>query len=311
MHVVVTGAGGRLARALLPVLLADPAVGRVTGIDRAPIASAHRKLVALRADIAEPRAHAALRGADALVNLAFVVLRGRMPLAAMRATNVEATKALLGAAADAGVKIVVHLSSAAVYGNGANLTEAAPLAPLPGFQYAQHKAEVDAWIAHALPHASVLRPTIVLGPHAHPLLVTLLDLPFYVRVPEPQPRLSLVHEDDVAQAVRLALAPGTSGPFNLAAQHGIAMRDLVRARHARTAGISPRLARVALATTWRLTGFGGEPGWIDGARAPLTLDCTRARQRLGWQPRYDDCESIVATCGRGACAVSAGTQNNE
>ncbi|MGC1817842.1 MAG: NAD-dependent epimerase/dehydratase family protein, partial [Casimicrobiaceae bacterium] len=194
MRVVVTGAAGRLACAVLPRLCADPAIGSVTGIDRTPPAFSHPKFEPVVADIAERAAHARLPGANALVNLAFVVMRGRRPLREMARNNVDGTKALLTAAEVAGIDPIVHLSSAAVYGGGVGLTEYAALAPLPRFQYALQKAQVDAWIAKALPRAAVLRPTVILGPNAQPLLRRLASAPCYLRLPDPQPRLQCVHE---------------------------------------------------------------------------------------------------------------------
>ncbi|MGE5088980.1 MAG: NAD-dependent epimerase/dehydratase family protein, partial [Candidatus Levyibacteriota bacterium] len=246
MRVVVTGAAGRLARAVLPMLCAEPAIAQVVGIDRVQPAFGHLKFRALVTDIGEQAAHAQLRGADALVNLAFVVLRGRQPLREMLRANVDATRALLSAAHDAGVGSVVHLSSAAVYGRGTDIAEDAPLAPLPRFRYALHKAEVDAWIAQELPDAAVLRPTIILGPHAQPLLMQIASAPLYVRLPEPQPRLQCVHEDDVAQAIALALTRRASGAFNLAAPADFSLRELVLARHPRARGVPLALARAAL-----------------------------------------------------------------
>lgn|SRR5512146_2673555 len=296
MHVIVTGAAGRLARAVLPLLCEHPAIERVTGIDRIAVAYRHPKLATRAVDIADRAARDTLHDADALINLAFVVLRGHMSLAAMTATNVEATKALLLAAADAGIASIVHMSSAAVYGCGIDLAEDAPLAPLPRFAYAQHKADVDRFLAATLPPVAVLRPTIVLGPNAQPLLKALLALPFHVRVADPQPRLCVVHEDDVATAVLLALDRRARGPFNLAAPSTFSVRDVVRARHAWAPGVPPVLARAALEVAWRTTGWGGEPGWLDGAAASLTLDCTRARTLLGWRPRHEDCNAIIAAC---------------
>src|SRR5574340_267645 len=98
MRVVVTGAAGRLARVLLPRLCADPAIERIVAIDRARIGFGHPKLVPVVGDIGDAATHERLDGADALVNLAAVLLRGRARVAAMRATNVDATKALLAAA---------------------------------------------------------------------------------------------------------------------------------------------------------------------------------------------------------------------
>lgn len=293
MRVVVTGAAGRLARAFLPMLCADPAIARVTGIDRMPPAFGHAKFEPVVADIGDRAAHARLRGADALVNLAFVVLRGRLSLNEMRRSNVDATRALLSAAHDAKVGSIVQLSSAAVYGHGTRLAEDAPLAPLPRFGYALHKAEVDAWIAQALPGIAVLRPTIILGPNAQPLLKRIAAAPCHVRLPDPQPRLQCVHEDDVARAVALALTQRASGAFNLAAATEFSLRELVLARHPHAPGVPLALSRLALGLAWRTTGWGGEPGWFDGITETLTLDCARARTVLGWRPRHEQWREIA------------------
>lgn len=293
MRVVVTGAAGRLAKAVLPRLCADPAIGQVTGIDRVRPAFDHAKFQSVVADTGERAAHLSLHGADALVNLAFVVLRGRLPPHAMLRNNVDGTKALLSAAHDAGIGSIVHLSSAAVYGHGTDVAEDAPLAPLRRFGYALHKAEVDAWIAQALPGVAVLRPAIILGPNAQPLLRQLAAAPCYVRLPEPQPRLQCVHEDDVAQAVALALAQRASGAFNLAAPTDFSLRELVLARHPHAPGVPLSLARVALGFAWRATGWGGEPGWLDGIAQSLTLDCRRALSVLGWRPRHEQWREIA------------------
>jgi UDP-glucose 4-epimerase len=293
MRVVVTGAAGRLARAVLPRLCADPAIGSVTGIDRARPTFSHPKFEPVVADIAERTAHARLTGADALANLAFVVMRGRQPLREMARNNVEGTKALLAAAQAAGIGSIVHLSSAAVYGHGVGLTEDAALAPLPRFQYALQKAQVDAWIAQALPRAAVLRPTVILGPNAQPLLRRLASAPCYLRLPDPQPRLQCVHEHDVAQAIALALGLGAPGPFNLAAPGDFSLRELVRARRPRAHGVPLALAGVALRVAWRATGWGGEPGWLDGVTESLTLDCSRASAVLGWRPRHVHWQEIA------------------
>jgi UDP-glucose 4-epimerase len=296
MHVVVTGAAGRLARVVVPLLCADRAIARVTEIDRVASQYRHPKLASIVADIGDRSAHARLREADALVNLAFVVLRGKLPLRDMARTNLDATRALLSAAANAGVASIVQLSSAAVYGTGSELVEDAPYAPLPRFDYARQKAQIDAWVVRELPRASVLRPTIILGAHAHPLLRQLVTLPFYVRLPDPQPHLSVVHEDDVARAVLLALDRRAGGAFNLAAPSTFSLRELVRAHHPHAPGVPLALARGALQLAWRTTGWGGEPGWLEGVGAPLTLDCRRARAVLGWAPRHVEWREIIASC---------------
>jgi UDP-glucose 4-epimerase len=295
VKVLVTGSSSRLARALLPLLCAEEQVTHVTGVDIAPPHFAHEKFHAEQGgqgDIRSPRVQALLAGHDALVHLAFVVLRGRMPLAAMAEINVAASHQLFLAARAAGVRRLVHLSSASVYGAGGQLTEDAPLAPLADFAYGQHKAQLERRLQADVPGCVRLRPHVILGPHAQPLLRRLLRLPLYLALPDPQPRLQCVHEDDVARAILAALERDVSGVFNLAAPDVFHYRDLIRGAHRVALALPPPLARAALTAAWRLTGWGGEPAWVAGLAQTLTLDCARAQRELGWQARHDSMAAV-------------------
>lgn len=294
MKVVVTGAAGRLARAVLPILCRHPRVEQVHGIDWREVAFTHPKFLAHRADLREGLSERLLAGADGLVHLAFIVLRARLDPGSMRAINVDGTLALLRRARAAGVPRRVYLSSAAVYGAGEQLGEDAPLAPLPGFEYARHKAEVEKRLEAADPECVRLRPHAIVGPHCQPLLKRLLRQPFYVRLPDPQPRLQCVHEDDVAQAVVACLLKDVGGPFNLAAEDTFCFRDAIAERHRLPVAVSLATARRVVRFGWRFAGLFGEPGWVEGLALPLTLDCTRARTELGWRPRYACREALAA-----------------
>lgn len=295
MRILVTGAAGQLARAVLPRLCHDHAIDRIIALDRRPIDFSHQKIAPLSADLRTTQLAPLLRNCDALVHLAWTVLRGRTSARAMRANNIDASQKLFLTAQAAGVKRLIHVSSAAVYGSGSLLTEHSALQPLDQFLYAQHKAEFEAWLATEIPTALVLRPHIILGPNALPLLRAVLALPLYVRLPDPQPLLQCVHEQDVADAIARALHSAQAGPFNLAAADVFNYREVIRARHRRALAVPYPLARLALHAAWRLTGFGAEPGWLEGIRADLTLDCGQARQLLGWQPRWSSREALQQT----------------
>jgi UDP-glucose 4-epimerase len=295
VKVFVTGSGSHLARALLARLCADERVTGVTGIDRAPPRFSHAKFRALELDIRDPSLPALLEGHDALVHLAFVVLRGHMSETDMFDVNVTAGHALFHAARRAGIRRLVHMSSAAVYGSGTGLTEDAPFAPVAHFLYARHKARLEQLLAAEIPECVRLRPHIILGPNAHPLLRQLLGLPCYPKLPEPQPRLQCVHEDDVARAVLLALTGQASGPFNLAVEDSFSYREAIRARHRISLPLPPRAARAAAELAWRLWAWGGEPAWLAGFEHPLVLDCRRAAVQLGWRSRYDAARVLAET----------------
>ena len=297
VNVLVTGSSSHLARALLPVLCADDSITRVTGVDIAFPHFAHEKFHAITCDIREQRLTEFLPEHDALVHLAFVVLRGRMSEPGMADVNVRGSHRLLLAARDAGVKRIVHLSSAAVYGEGVNVTEAAPYAPLHGFLYGAHKAQLERLLEVQIPECVRLRPHVILGKNAQPLLLQLLNLPLYPALPRPYSRLQCVHENDVAQAVLLAIRHDVSGPFNLAADDSFSYCELIRRRHRFALPLPPALARAGLHVLWRATGWGGEPAWLEGLNCNLTLDCRRAGTGLGWFSRHDTSAILADTLG--------------
>lgn len=293
MRVFVTGSASRLGAALLPRLCAEPGVSHVTGVDLKPARFEHAKFRAHRLDIRHPALEPLLRGHDALVHLAFVVLRGRMNEREMEDINVGGSGKVFHAARRAGVRRLIHMSSAAVYGSGINLREDAPFAPLPGFLYASHKARVENMLAAEFPEAVRLRPHAILGRHAQPLLKRLLEQPCYLRLPEPYPLLQCVHEDDVAEAVMLALQSDASGPLNLAVADSFSLRDVIRRRRISVA-IPPFAARCGVTMAWRVFGWGGEPAWIEGLGRTLLLDCARALAELGWRSAHNAASALAA-----------------
>lgn len=295
MNILVTGSASCLARVLLPLLCELPGVTRVTGIDLRRTAFSHTRFRALDADFRSPGVSALLPSQDALIHLAYVVLRGRMDEAAMRAVNVDGSFALLQAAQAAGVARIIHLSSAAVYGSGVNLDETAPFSPLPAFSYGRHKAELETRLDAAVPACVRLRPHVILGPQAQPTLRQILRLPCYLRIAGTQPELQCVHEADVATAILGCLQSGARGAYNLAAPDVWTLRDMMRRRHAVCLPLPVAAAWSALTAVHAATGWGGEPGWLDGLRNTLTLDCSRAARDLGWTPRHSAVETFAAT----------------
>ncbi|MFN7085337.1 MAG: NAD-dependent epimerase/dehydratase family protein [Burkholderiales bacterium] len=292
MRVFVTGSSSHLARALLPRLCEHAGIEAVTGVDLRPPQFSHPRFSARRCDIRDARLAEYMENHNILINMAFIVLRGRRSEAEMFDVNVKGSHAVFHAARRAGVSRLIHLSSAAVYGSGTHLAEDAALTPLAGFLYGQHKAQLERLLADEFPECVRLRPHAILGPHAQPLLRWLLHQPCYLRLPEPQPRLQCVHEDDVVQAILLGLERKAHGAFNLAADDSFSFRDVIRRRHRLSVPLPPAVARSGLTLAWKLSGWGGEPAWIAGLTKPLLLDCRRARLELGWHCCHSAAETL-------------------
>ena len=304
MKVLVTGAAGCLGQVLLPLLCAQPDINAVTGLDLREVVWRHEKYHHRRADLLHPDATGKLTAYDAVIHLAYVVLKGRQPASAMRAINVEASAALLQAAIHAGVPRIIHLSSAAVYGSAVQAEESRPFDPLPEFLYGQHKAALEISIAALVDRMVVLRPHVILGPCAQPTLRQLLRLPVCLRLPDPQPQLQCVHEQDVAAAVLAALRSTAYGPYNLAHPETYSMRALSRTLHRHVLSLPPAVAATALHVANRLTGWGGEPGWLAGLQKSLTLDCRRAQALLGWSATISLRDTLLDTLGQRASRLN-------
>jgi nucleoside-diphosphate-sugar epimerase len=278
--VAVTGPTGTFGMGLMPLLQADQRVARVIGVARRPFdpaALGWTKMNYRRGDVRDRDAlKDAFRGADVVVHLAFWIT-GTASREETRSVNVEGTVGAFRAAAEAGVHRFVYASSVAAYGfhrdNPIGMTEAWPVRPAKHLFYAQEKAEVEQLLEEETAISRnidlyVLRPPIVLGPHAVGAkevlpgsLATLLRmvteragaalpllpltaaatrlaqlggraavaLPRYLAVPVPAYPMQFIHEDDVGEAILLCvLGAGPAGAYNIAADDVITTRDVAR-----------------------------------------------------------------------------------
>lgn len=219
MRALVTGAGGfvgrRMVRRLASLGVAVNALLR-HGLLAPRDGKESVRIEPLRGDVTDP---AALRRAAAGCDLVFHCAWGGVTLAEARRINVDGTRAVVEAAAAAGVRRVVHLSTMAVHGQELPtvLTEDVPLR-LQGDAYGVSKAEgeLEAFArGRALGVEIVaLRPTLVYGPGA-PLWV----LGYFERVKTEQVALidggcglaNLVYVEDLVDAMWTAATAPVSG----------------------------------------------------------------------------------------------------
>lgn len=299
MKVVVTGAGSRLGRAVIPQLCQCAEVSEVVGIGRKHFPSySHSKLSVHQSDVRSPSLAQIFEGAHAVVHMAFAVTQRTMTPEQMYDNNVNGSRNVFRAARSAGVEKIVNLSSVGIYGEGHRLVETAAFAPSHRWPYACHKAEVEEMLSTEFNDiCSVqLRSTYILGPNVIPVLRKLFTSRIYVRPRRPHPSFQVIHEDDVASAVVAALDPQVSSDaFNLAAPESVTMPELVRNSRWFVIGI-PVAAIEALHGAG-----GGNVRLIDTTleliRASLTVNTERARTVLGWIPRFSAWDARAA-CDR-------------
>jgi nucleoside-diphosphate-sugar epimerase len=301
VSIAVTGASGVVGQRLLPVLGADPDVTRLVGLDMRPPRRRARHLEFHLVDVARSELKPLLEGIDVLVHLATVV-DPIVDEALMARVNVDGTRRALDAAAAVGIRKVVRVSSAAVYGAWANnpvpLTEDSPLRPNPGFSPAVQAAEVERLLAewgddHPAVTVTTLRSAPVLGPGAERLPSRLLLGRPRLRVRGARPVVQAVHVDDLVSALALVVLDDHPGTFNVASDGWLepAEVDALVARRGLQALPGQLLERV-LTLLWR-TGVGDvPPGVLPYLRYPWVIANDRLRA-IGWVPRHGNDAAIV------------------
>ena len=321
LTVAVTGPTGTFGLALMPLLQDDDRVERVIGIARRPFDPAERgwtKMEYRRGDVRDVDAlQKAFQDADVVVHLAFLILSGGKETT--HAINVEGTVNAFRAAAEAGVQRFVYASSIAAYGfhsdNPIGITEDWATRPAGRLFYAQEKAELEHLleeesVSHPQTALYLLRPPIVLGPDAVGAKVSLprvlgplvrglgVGLRHMPGLPAlvPDLPLQLIHQDDVAEALRLCVVgAGPPGAYNIAADDVVTGVDVARELGLRAVRVPGRPVAVAARAVSNLPFLPSGAQWVEAASHPAIMDTTKAKTRLGWSPRHTAIESLRAT----------------
>ncbi len=238
--VAVTGAAGTVGNYVVPLLEAKGL--RVIASDL----TAKGVPVPVRGEVrpGDLRDRAFVRrlveGCDAVVHTAALLDVGA-PAAALRAVNVQAVADLVEAATEAGVKRLVHVSTATLYrASGSEpLTEDAPIAPRG--DYGQSKLEAESVLRAAGDGPlswTILRPAPLYGRRGRHYAAALLAVGPIMRLASPilprpagGPVATLVHAEDVARAAVFVLDRDDCGGevFNVADEDAMTLGDRVSA----------------------------------------------------------------------------------
>lgn len=218
----------------------------------------------------------AFAGTDAVISNA-AVISFRAPRATLH-TNVEGTRNVFDAMARQGIPRAIVISSSAAYPLSLRrVDETAPLQALRaawfGNAYGLSKAESEriAWQAASADSVAVttFRPCGITGPR-DPLLIANIEraMRLPVTLIPAFTTFGIVHADDVAEAVALALeqpAKAAGQAYNLQGETTTLWQ---------------------LAGAWRAAG-GGSARWRIPLPVPFVMRSNdeRARRELGWRPR--------------------------
>jgi nucleoside-diphosphate-sugar epimerase len=308
MRWAISGGAGFLGLHLARRLIADG--HEVRSLDLVPLQEPDLDVYELRGDIRDEAASRELvDGARILVHAAAALpIRGSRE--EIRSVNVDGTLALFAAAAEAGVRRVVFVSSTAVYG----VPEKHPIEeedPLQGVgHYGESKIEAEE-ICRAIMRRGldcvILRPKTFIGPERLGVFEILFDWihdgrRIYV-LGDGSNRYQLLAVDDLVAAVLLAASKRAAAGATLnvgAKEFGTVRSDLqALIDHAGSASrITPipvkpaeitlralELARLSPLAEWH----------YKTAYRDSFVDTSRAERILGWKPRLSNAAALIAT----------------
>jgi UDP-glucose 4-epimerase len=307
MRVVVVGATGNVGTSLLRALADEPQVTSVLGIARRRPDWQVAKADWAVADIAGDDLAALFAGADAVVHLAWLFQPSREPLVTWR-NNVEGSAAVFRSVAAAGVPVLVYASSVGAYSPGPKdeaVDESWPTDGWPQAGYTREKAYVERLLdtfqaEHPRCRVVRMRPAFIFqrgsasqqrrlfaGPLLPGRLARTKVIPDLGGL-----AVQAVHSSDAAEAYRLALTRSVDGAFNVAADPVIDAHELARLFDARVVRLPRAPVRAGLAAAWAMRLVPASPHLFDAVTQMPIMDTSRARQTLGWTPRYSATEAV-------------------
>jgi UDP-glucose 4-epimerase len=293
MAVLITGICGRLGRLVARRLHRSTSV---VGIDRRAFEGKPKDIVHYQVDIRRKKTRDVLRAGevDTLVHLG-TMHDPRKSDEDRHSWNVSGFQNLLEYASLYGVKKVLVLSSANVYGprpdNPQFLTEEAPLLGAQRFTAIRDLMEVDMLAQNFLwKHSSI--ETVVLRP-CH-ILGRVRNAPSnYLRATNPimvmgfDPMVQVVHELDVLHAIELSLQKGKRGVYNIRGPGELPLSKAFQRLGKRPMFWPEGVAQRAINSLWhsRIVNFPAPE--LDHIRYLCMVDDQKARTELGYNHRFD------------------------
>jgi len=297
--VIVTGIAGNLGRALAKVLHTET---HVVGIDRRPFHGRPKDIDHHEVDIRKTKVEEAFRRrrVEALIHMG-IMHDPRMPRSEAHSFNIRGTHKILDLCVRHGVRKVVVLSSANVYGprpdNSNFLPEETPLMAAERFSEMRDLIELDMYAQsfmwkHPGIETVILRPVNIVGP-------TVRNAPSnYLRLERPltvlgfDPMMQAIHEQDVCRALALALRPGLRGVFNVAGPGEVPLSTALRELGRKPIPVPHPLLRLLVRRAFKAHLSSFPPEEVDHIQYLCVVDGSRFVREAGWSPAYSLRETI-------------------
>ena len=115
-------------------------------------------------------------------------------------------------------------------------------------------------------------------------------------IPDPGIRFQLVHEEDVAQAfVAGVLGRGEPGPYNLAGNGALTMKDVAEALDWYSVPVSKTAVQAMTEVATRMPLMPDSVAWLHSIRKEVLMKTERAKRQLRWKPKHNSRQTLKDT----------------
>jgi nucleoside-diphosphate-sugar epimerase len=307
----ITGVSGYLGKVLMPLLEEDHEIEKIIGIDLQPPPGGNhwKKLEFHSLDVRDPEIGKVLNGVDALIHLAFILMRHPNDNE-IDDVNIRGTQQVIKTVGLLGIPKLIITSSVVAYGlhpdNPIPLTEESPLRPNPDLFYSRAKAMNEKFLdqfcqEHKEIIVTRLRPPTIVGPSAVEELMAQVVADIIPVIRGHDPLIQLLHEEDMAQALYKVICEDLPGIYNVTSDEPRSISQLAQSRNAHILPLPGFIVWALSAAVWRLGLSPFSPEFIDLlSRYPIVASNEKFKA-CGWEPKYTTPEaylSVLAAFGK-------------
>ncbi len=291
--VLITGIAGGQGRLLARRLLENY---EVCGVDRVDWQGRPRGVQVHVVDLRKKRFEDVIRTElpTAIVHMG-MVRHFRTSERTRHDVNVRGTKQLLEHCVHHGVQQVVVVSSSYIYGaapeNPYFMDEDSPPSASRSYPEIRDLVEVDTLASAYLwryPHirTCVLRPVNTLGYYVHSMIGQYLRQRRVPTVMGFDPMMQFIHEEDLSEAIALALEHRLQGVFNVIGAGEVPLHTAIRETGGTPVPLPEPLMRPLFDRLFRWGLLPYPPGAIDYLKYPVTVSGERFADATGFRPLF-------------------------
>jgi UDP-glucose 4-epimerase len=302
--VLITGISGGQGRLLARRLKAN---FEVCGVDRVAWEGHPRGIRVHVVDLRKKKFEDVIRieSPSAVIHMGFVH-HFRLDQRLRHDVNVRGTKRLLDHCIQCGVQSLIVLSGGYVYGalpeNPYYLDEDSPLSASRTYPEIRDLVEVDTLATAFLWRYShirtcVLRPVNVVGYYVQSMIGQYLRQRRVPTVMGFDPMMQFIHEEDLSEAIALALEQGLQGVFNVTGPGEVPLHAAIREAGGSKWSLPEPILRLMFQRLFKLGLISYPPGALDYLKFPFTLSGKRFNDATGFRPLFGLAETLQSVRG--------------